>query len=280
MTRAQEMRTPLHNLKLHIRRVHKQLDLLPRIRNGVHDIGTAMQPQHGTHNITQASMESIPIPQIHSRHAGPLPAIVTAVVALDGLPPEVAHVRGTVLPEANVDQEIAVVEVRRPVVADGLGRRPRGDGESHVVHAVPAAELARPLGLVVHACAEGDDTRDDIGREKRHSHGDPAALGGAEDEDLALDAEGGDDLQVHDRRVPVGEVGCEVGDVRGRFGGGETRLAVPEQLDGEQVHVFVELGVGVLLAVELGGGGEAVDEDEGGLGGVVGVGHLVAVSGG
>ncbi len=72
-------------------------------------------------------------------------------------------------------------------------------------------------------------------------------------------------MQVHDGSVPVGEVLAL-----------RPRLAVAQQLDGEEVHRVCELLVAVLAAVELGGGGEGVDEDQGRLGGVVGVWHLVA----
>ena len=48
-----------------------------------------------------------------------------------------------------------------------------------------------------------------------------------------------------------------------------------QQLDGDQIHRIVEFLVRVLGSVELGGGRETVDEDEGGFGGVVGVWHLV-----
>ena len=53
-------------------------------------------------------------------------------------------------------------------------------------------------------------------------------------------------------------------------------FAVAQELDGEEVHSRGEFWVLELAAVEVGGSGEGVDEDEGGLGRVVGVGHLVA----
>ena len=103
-----------------------------------------------------------------------------------------------------------------------------------------------------------------IRSQKRHPHRDPPALTRAQHKGL-LDAQRLHHLQVHDGRVPVREV-LALG----------ARLAVPEQLDGQQVHRVRQLLVAVLLAVQLRRGGEGVDEHERRLRGVVGIGHLVA----
>ena len=52
-----------------------------------------------------------------------------------------------------------------------------------------------------------------------------------------------------------------------------------KELNGEEVHLRGELGVFILAAVELRGCCEGIDKDEGGLRGIVGVGHLVACFG-
>lgn len=101
-------------------------------------------------------------------------------------------------------------------------------------------------------------------RKQCHASRDPTALTRAQNKDLALDAQRLQNLQVHDSSVPVREVLALC-----------ARLAVAQKLDCDQVHGVRELLVAILRAVELGGGREAVDEDEGGFAGVVGFGHLV-----
>lgn len=116
---------------------------------------------------------------------------------------------------------------------------PLVDGRREIGWSVPASELTGAFRLVVKGCAEGDDTFDHVRSEECHADGDPAALAGAKYEGF-LDAEGGEDLDVHDGGVPVGEVlgfcAC---------------LAVAEEFDGEEVHLGGQSFVGVLLAVQL-----------------------------
>ena len=49
-----------------------------------------------------------------------------------------------------------------------------------------------------------------------------------------------------------------------------------KELNGQEVHLGGQIGILILAAVELSGCCEGVDEDEGGLRGIVGVRHLVA----
>lgn len=71
-----------------------------------------MQPQHRTLHIKQPCMQPISIPQINRRHANPASTLITLVILLDSLAPELAHLRGTVTAEADVNEEVAVVETR------------------------------------------------------------------------------------------------------------------------------------------------------------------------
>lgn len=102
-------------------------------------------------------------------------------------------------------------------------------------------------------------------REQCHADGDPAALACSKDEDLAGDFQCIQYLEIHDGSVPVGEVL--------RLGPG---LAMSEKFNGDQVHGIGEILVGILAAVQLRAGCEAVDENKSGLGGVVRLRHLIS----
>ena len=183
-------------------------------------------------------MKTISLPQIDSRHTCPPPTFIALVVPLDSLNPEISNRFIAVLAKSDIDQEIAVVRTGLKIWRS-LRSSPLVDRRCEVRRAIPAPELAGTFRLVIEGCAEGNDTFDHVGSEQSHAHGDPAALAGTEDEGL-LDAEGGEDLDVHDGGVPISEV----------LGFGAC-LAVAEEFDGEEVHLGGESFVGVLLAVEL-----------------------------
>ena len=108
-----------------------------------------MQPQHRTLHIKQPRMQPIPIPQINRRHANPTSTLIALVVLLDSLAPELAHLRGTVTAEADVDEEVAVVETRLEYWSGVLGCE-LVDGWGEEVWGVPAGELAGWFGFKVH----------------------------------------------------------------------------------------------------------------------------------
>lgn len=118
-----------------------------------------MQPHHRAPNIEQPTMQPIPLSQVNRRHSRPPPPIIPLVVALDRLLPKFPRLTRAVLTESNVDQEIAVVVVRDEVRC-GVVRRPRVDRARAGVDAIPAAEAARALRLVVEGGPQGNDALD------------------------------------------------------------------------------------------------------------------------
>jgi len=54
-------------------------------------------------------MQPIPIPEIDSRHADPLPALIALVIGFDFIDPVITHILGYILAEANVDEEVGVL---------------------------------------------------------------------------------------------------------------------------------------------------------------------------
>lgn len=55
-------------------------------------------------------MQPVPISQVDRRHTHPTPAIIAAVIVANGLAPELANLSRTAVAEADVDQEVAVLE--------------------------------------------------------------------------------------------------------------------------------------------------------------------------
>lgn len=114
-----------------------------------------MQPHHRTPHIRQSTVQTIPVPEVDGRHADASPAIVPSVVLADSPAPQLARLGGTLVPvEADVDQEVAVVEVRDEVRRRGVVvARPLLDVGRQEGWRVPAVELAGAVGLVVEGCA-------------------------------------------------------------------------------------------------------------------------------
>jgi hypothetical protein len=161
MTRTQKVRTTIHSPQLGILRIHKQLNLLLRISHTINNIIRPMQPQHRTADIKQPPVKSTSLAQVNSRHPRAPAPIIALIVRLDGPPPEIPRLRGAVLPEPDVDQEVAAVGVRLEGGRD-RGGGPFVDGARAGGDAVPAAEFAGALALAVHGCAEGSDAFDPV----------------------------------------------------------------------------------------------------------------------
>jgi hypothetical protein len=258
----QEVSAVLDNHQLGRLGVLEELDLLLGVSNCVHDVVGAVEPQDGALDVEETSVQPISIAEVDRRHSGAQSSVIAAVVGLDDLPPMFARRGVDVLAEPDVDEEVAEGGGRLEIRCV-LGRREGVDARRDVADAVPAAQLDGALRLVVHGGAERDDTLDLLGGEEGHACGDPATLAGAEHESL-LDAERLHHLEVHLGSVPVGPAGAD--------GAG---VAMAEELDGQQVHGIGQLLVLVLRSVQLDAGDEGIDEDQGGLGGVVGMGHVV-----
>jgi hypothetical protein len=107
-------------------------------------------------------MQSIPFPQINSGHPRSPPSIIAPINRLNCLAPELARLRGAILPKSDIDQEIAVFRVGLKIRRRRV-RRPFVDRACASCDAVPAAKLARAGAFVVHRCPERDDAFDSIG---------------------------------------------------------------------------------------------------------------------
>jgi hypothetical protein len=106
-----------------------------------------MQPHHGTSHIKKPRVQPVPIPQVYSCHANATPAIVAQVILADGLAPEIANIRRTVIfTEADVDQEIAVFLVGLKL-RSGLSRSPLLNRGSQQARRVPAIKAAGYVGF-------------------------------------------------------------------------------------------------------------------------------------
>ena len=71
-----------------------------------------MQPHDRTPNIKQPSVQSVPFSQVDCCHPNPFPPIVTLIIRLDGLFPEVPNASIAVFSKANVDQKITEAILR------------------------------------------------------------------------------------------------------------------------------------------------------------------------
>jgi hypothetical protein len=105
-------------------------------------------------------VQPITVPQINSRHANALPAVVAAVVCFDLADPVVPDVLRHIGAEANVDQEVTVRLARHEVRRCCRRAEFLVDALPEKVGRLPAAEGAGALGLVVERCAEGDYSKD------------------------------------------------------------------------------------------------------------------------
>lgn len=114
-----------------------------------------MQPHNRTLDIAQAPMQAVAVAQIDRGHAGAPAAVIATIVLLDLAAPQVAVLGGRVLAEADVDEEVAVGEVRLEIGRRGR-RRPGLDRDRHVPRRVPAAQAACAFGFVVQRRAERD----------------------------------------------------------------------------------------------------------------------------
>jgi len=128
----------LNNLQPRIRALHKQLDLPLRIGDSVNSIASSMQPKHGTNNVRESPMKTIPIPQVDGSHADTLPALLANIVGGDFVPPELAVLLGTVFAETDVDEEVGEV-VAWGERGDGFEGGPFVDVDCEVSGGVPAA---------------------------------------------------------------------------------------------------------------------------------------------
>lgn len=89
-------------------------------------------------NIKQTPMESITFPKIDRSHSSSATTVISGVVGLDSLLPELSGLGRTVLAEADVDQEIAIVEIGLEI-GSCLLRGPFVDWPCAGINAVPAA---------------------------------------------------------------------------------------------------------------------------------------------
>lgn len=86
-------------------------------------------------------MQPIPLPQIDRRHPRPPPPLIPLIIRLNSLAPKLSLLLGAILAESDINQEIAVVEVRLEIWG-GVGRGPVVNGSGAGCDAVPAAEFA------------------------------------------------------------------------------------------------------------------------------------------
>lgn len=107
-----------------------------------------MQPHNRAANIKQSRMQSIPISQVDRRHANPPPTIITTVIVADGLAPEITRLSGTVLAEADVDQEIRV-GVTGFEIGRGFFGRPLIDTPSEQSGRIPAPQFTTAVRFTI-----------------------------------------------------------------------------------------------------------------------------------
>ena len=104
-------------------------------------------------------MQSIPFGQVDCCHPRTPPSSISLVVLLDFFDPEIPNSLVTVLPEANVNQEIAELLFRLEIISM-TGDAPLLDVRLAKAKAIPTTEFASALALAVKGCAEGDDAGD------------------------------------------------------------------------------------------------------------------------
>ena len=104
-------------------------------------------------------MQPVPFGQIDCCHPRTPPSSISLVVLLDFLDPEIPNTLVTVLPEANVNQEIAELLFRLKLVSL-TGDTPLIDERLAKAKAIPTAEFASALAFTVKGRAEGDDASD------------------------------------------------------------------------------------------------------------------------
>jgi hypothetical protein len=182
MRSGQEMRSTVHNNKLRRGTMGEQLNLMLCIRNAVHHIfgslsethsmsalirshayvswpstknslkrrsgSTYMKPHDRTPDVEEAPVQAIAVTQVDGGHTSAASAIVALVVGGNDLAPGVSRLLGTVLAEADVDEEVAVflvwLEIGCQFFAGPFVDWSRAGGD-----AVPAAEVSRPFRFVV-----------------------------------------------------------------------------------------------------------------------------------
>ena len=74
-----------------------------------------MQPQHGALYVEESTLQTISIPQVDSSHPRSPPSIISLIIALDSLLPEVPYAAITALTKADIDQEVAELVIRLKV---------------------------------------------------------------------------------------------------------------------------------------------------------------------
>jgi len=148
MRSGQEMRSTIHNNKLRRGTMSEQLNLVLCIRNAVHHIFGSMKPHDRTPDVEEAPVQAIAVTQVDGGHTSAASAIVALVVGGNDLAPGVSRLLGTVLAEADVDEEVAVflvwLEIGCQFFAGPFVDWSRAGGD-----AVPAAEVSRPFRFVV-----------------------------------------------------------------------------------------------------------------------------------
>ena len=251
----------LDNPQLSADRIDEPADLVLGVGHRVHGVRGAMHPQDRTSDAVQPSVQAVPIAQIDRADPEPLPPRITGVILLICRMPERALPGRHVLAQALLKDGVDELDRDHPVVINAVGECV--DGRRAEADAVPAAQIAAALALEVHRGAERHDALHGAGSEHGHAGRHPSALRRAQHERPG-DAERFEDLQVGDGRIPVGELL-----VRG------AGLAVPVQLESEQVSGGAELLVRELGPVLLHRSGERVNKDQRRERGIVRLAELV-----
>lgn len=108
-----------------------------------------MQPQNRTPDVEQATVQSIPLLEINSSHPQPPPTLVTPVVGFNFIDPVPPRSIRTVLAEASVDQEVAVIVARLKVWRSRVSRASI-NRRRQACWRIPASELASAFAFVIH----------------------------------------------------------------------------------------------------------------------------------
>jgi hypothetical protein len=122
-----------------------------------------MHPYNWILHIEHAPVKPVSFPQVDKTHPHPSSPLVTRVIALDGLSPELSYISRARFAKARVAEKGGVfcggLKIRRL-----FGRRQAVDYRCTCCDAVPAPEFLRALGFIVHGCAYGDYALDLISR--------------------------------------------------------------------------------------------------------------------